>query len=266
MKKTKFIIVLKSAIILLTSLMLLQNISYAQKHKVSIRIMAAASLTESFNAIKKEFESKYPNIKVEINYAGSQQLVTQIEQGVNADIFACANKEYMDKLAVENLVNKHKVFAHNKLILAISSNEKNIKSLNDLAKSGIKLAIASPAVPVGKYTQEMLNKINKSGNFPFNYKQNFLKNVITNELSVKSVLTKVEIGEADASIVYKTDLTRETLKKVRTISIDDKYNVIATYPIALIKDSKNKQQANTFINYVLSDSGRKVFRKYGFMR
>jgi len=249
MKKTKFIIVLKSAIILLTSLMLLQNICYAQKNKVSIRIMAAASLTESFNKLKNEFEIKYPDIKVEINYAGSQQLVTQIEQGVNADVFASANEEYMDKLAAENLVNKHKVFAHN---------EKNIKSLNDLAKSGIKLDIASPSVPVGKYTLEMLNKIRKTGKFPSNYKQNFLKNVITEELNVKSVLTKVELGEADAGIIYKTDLTPESLKKVKIISIDDKYNVI--------KDSKNKQQANTFMNYVLSDSGRKVFRKYGFMR
>jgi molybdate transport system substrate-binding protein len=252
--------------IFIISLIFILNIAYAAKNKILIRIMAASSLTESFNEIKNNFEAKYPNINVEINYAGSQQLATQIEQGVNADVFASANKEYMDKLASKHLVGNSKTFAHNKLILVASSNAKNIKSLNDLTKSGIKLDIASPAVPVGKYTLEMLNKIDKSGEFPFDYRQIFLKNVITQELSVKSVLTKVELGEVDAGVVYKTDLTKESLKKVKLITIDDKYNVVATYPIALIKDSKNKQPAAVFLNYVLSENGLNIFRKYGFMR
>jgi len=228
--------------------------------------MAAASLTESFNDIKKEFEKQHPDIKIQINYAGSQELVTQIELGVKADVFASANEFYMDKLSKENLVNNPKIFAHNKLIVAVSSSNKNIQNLNDLAKSGVKLAIASPAVPVGKYTLEMLSKIEKSGKFNPDYKKNFLHNVVTEELNVKSVLTKVTLGEADAGVVYKTDITPEVSKKVRIISIDNKYNVIASYPIALIKESANPKQAKSFISYVLSNNGQNILGKYGFMK
>ena len=267
MNPEKYIIALKSVIILIISLIFIQNTAYAEKKKVSIiRIMAASSLTESFNEIKQKFEAKYQNINVEMNFSGSQQLVTQIELGVDSDLFVSANKEYMDKLTSEHLVGNSKIFAHNKLIFVVSSNAKNIKNLNDLTKPGIKLDIASPAVPVGKYTLEMLNKIERSGKFYPNYKQNFLKNVITQELSVKSVLTKVELGEVDAGVVYKTDVTKESFKKVKIITVDDKYNVIANYPIAVIKNSKNKEAAGAFMNYVLSDKGQNIFRKYGFMR
>jgi len=245
----------------------LSNISLAKNNKVTIiRVMAAYSLKESFDEIKRQFENTHTNIDVEINYAGSQQLVSQIEHGVNADIFACANKEYMEQLNKQGLMVNPKVFAHNKLIIAVSANAKNVNTLNDLVKTHVKLAIAAQTVPIGKYTLELLTNLEKSGTVSPNYRRKYLNNVISNELNVKDVLAKIELEEADAGVVYKTDITREKTNKIRILNINDKYNVTITYSIAILKDSKNKQSAQLFISYILSNEGQKILRNKGFTK
>ncbi|GAB6098271.1 molybdate ABC transporter substrate-binding protein [Halanaerocella petrolearia] len=228
--------------------------------------MAAASLTEVFNDLKKEFETKY-NSKLEINYAGSQALYSQIKAGVGADIFASANIKYIRQLDETDLVINPTIFAHNKLVIAVSKRNNDIHGMSDLVQDGVKLVIADESVPVGRYTKQMLDKQVNNPKLSSDYKESFLDAVVSKELDVKSVMAKVELGEVDAGVGYKTDVNASNLEQVRVIDIADQYNVIATYPIALLKgiSLQDKEIANKFLDYLYSKEGRRILTEHGFV-
>lgn len=237
------------------------------KHRTTIRIMAAASLTEVYNDLKQAFEQKNQDISLEINYAGSQALYNQIKAGVPADIFASANIKYMDQLDEAGLVVDPTVFAYNKLVLAVAEKSNCIYKMADVLIPDIKLVIADEAVPVGRYTIQMLDKQADNPALPENFKEKFLANVVSKELDVKSVVAKVILGEADAGIVYKTDINTSNQKDLRVINIEDGYNVIATYPIALLKgrSEQHKTAAAKFIAFLYSTEGDRILEKHGFV-
>ena len=234
---------------------------------VNLTVMAAASLTESFTEIGSLFEAQHPGVKVAFNFAGSQQLVEQLTQGADADAFASASMKYMKSAIDEGLVKatESQIFARNLLVVIYPrENRPGITSLEDLAKPGIKLVLAAQAVPVGQYSLEFLDKAVMDAAFGPSYKDAVLKNVVSYEDNVKAVLTKIALGEADAGIVYVTDISGDAKDRVGTIAIPDALNTIATYPMAALSASKSPDLANAFVNFVLSPEGQAVMERYGF--
>lgn len=235
----------------------------------TLTVLAAASLTESFTELGALFESQNPGATVSFSFAGSQALAEQLAQGAEADVFASASTKYMTA-AIEDSkrVNAEdsKIFATNRLIVIFpKENPAGLTGLKDLAKTDLMLVLADQAVPVGQYSVEFLDKASADPAFGAQFKDDVLKNVVSYEENVKAVVTKVSLGEADAGIVYVTDITADAATKMGTIDIPDELNAIATYPIAPIADSKNTDLAQAFVAFVLSSEGQAVLAKYGFI-
>lgn len=235
--------------------------------KTTLTVLAAASLTEPFQEIGARFEEENPGITVAFNFAGSQQLARQLAEGAPADIFASANLKTMNETIANGRVTEGSavIFVTNQLVVITPlENLAKIQSLTDLALANVKLVLAAEAVPVGKYSLEFLEKAAQDPAFPASYKQDVLANVVSYEDNVKSVLTKVLLGEADAGIVYTSDISGEASGKVLQIPIPGDLNIIAEYPIAAISDSPNATTAQAFIVFVTSGNGREILARYDF--
>jgi molybdate transport system substrate-binding protein len=240
----------------------------ASSPPATLTVMAAASLTEAFSALGQQFEAQNPGVKVEFSFAGSQQLAQQLASGAPADVFASASQKYIDSVVQSGRVDQNAaaIFTRNRLVVIFpKDNPAGLRSLKDLARPGLKLALAAREVPVGQYSLDFLDRASGDPGFSPSYKDDVLKNVVSYEENVKSVLTKVALGEADAGIVYTSDVSGDAAAKVGQITIPDALNVIATYPIVLIKDSAHPLQAQAFIDLILSPAGQKVLAQYGFI-
>jgi molybdate transport system substrate-binding protein len=234
----------------------------------TLNVFAAASLTESFGEIGKRFEAENPGVAVQFNFAGSQDLRAQLENGAKADLFASANEKEMDTATSESLVDPQTVhdFAHNRLVVIFpKNNPAKIGALADLGKPGVKIDLADVSVPVGKYTRSMLDKMSKDPAYGPDYEKQFLANVVSREENVKAVLTKVRLGEVDAGVVYVTDVTPEASKDVGTLDVPDSFNQIASYPIAVVAKSAQPDLAGKFENLVLSSEGQGILSGYNFV-
>ncbi len=226
----------------------------ATRLSASIAVFAAASLTDVFNALGSAFQAVNPGVTVKFNYAGTPTLVTQIEQGAPADVLASADTTNMDKLKADGFTTgTPQVFAHNKLEIVVApGNPKAINSLADLAKPGVIYITEAPTVPAGKYSLQAL----KAAGVAVTPK--------SLETDVKSAVSKVELGEADASIVYTTDV-KAAGSKVQGVPIADAYNVVATYPMVAVKASTSVTAGSAFIAYVLSPVGQAKLQAFGFL-
>lgn len=232
----------------------------------TLTVFAAASLTGSFGEIGKNFEAAHPGVTVTFNFAGSQVLKTQIEQGAPADVFASADPKNMDPLVTENLVASggDKDFVTNLLTVILPpKNPANVQTLQDLAKPGLKLVLEDPSVPAGNYARQILANMSKDSTYGTDFSTKVLANVVSNETDVKVVVSKVDLGEADAGIVYVTDAIAQP--DLKTITIPSYYNVVATYPIAALEKAPNPDLAAAFVVYVLSGDGQAVMKKWGFI-
>jgi molybdate transport system substrate-binding protein len=235
---------------------------------VTVNVFAAASLTEAFSEIGKQVEAQHGGVTVVFNFAGSQQLAQQLAEGAPADVFASANQKQMDAVIKSEQVvsGTSQTFLSNRLVLIYpKDNPAKLTQLQDLAKPGLKLVLAAKEVPVGQYALDFLDKTAKDQTFGASFKDNVLKNVVSYENDVKAVLTKVVLGEADAGIVYSSDVVGDNAAKVGQIEIPDALNVIAKYPIAVIKDSTHPDLARSFVDYVLSPAGQAILAKFGFI-
>lgn len=229
----------------------------------TLNVFAAASLTDAFAEIGKNFESQNPNTLVAFNFGGSQTLRTQIEEGAAADVFASANLKEMDALIASGFLTKGvpQIFLNNKLVVILpADNPAGIDSLADLTHANIKIVLAAEEVPVGKYTREALDKMN--GTYGSDFKDKVLANIVSNEDNVKQAVAKVQLGEADAGIVYTSDAF--AAPDLQTIAISDEMNVVAQYPIAPLSQSKNAKLAQAFTAYVFSPDGQAILKKWGF--
>jgi molybdate transport system substrate-binding protein len=220
----------------------------------TISVFAAASLTDGFKALGASFQAAHPGVTVQFNFAGTPTLVTQIEQGASADVFASADTTNMDRLKTDGFITgTPQVFARNQLEIVVApGNPKGITGLSDLAKSGVIYISEAATVPAGKYSLQALAKAGVT------VKPKSL------ETDVKSVVSKIELGEADAGIVYTTDV-KAAGSKVQGVPIADAHNVIATYPMAVVKGSKSPSVGNAFIAYVLSAKGQSTLQSFGFL-
>src|SRR5262245_50950084 len=191
--------------------------------KTELQVFAAASLSDAFNEIAQKLEQKRPGLSVRVNFAGSQQLVTQIEQGAAADVFASADERWMTYAKEHNLVSgESAIFARNRLVVIIpKTNPARIHHLQDLAKGGVKLVIGADAVPVGRYSRTVLKNLSRDPAFGADFATRTLKNVVSEEENVKSVVAKVQLGEADAGIAYRSDVTVGAARYVRVLEIPE---------------------------------------------
>ena len=232
----------------------------------SITVFAAASLTEAFTVIGKVLEERTPGARVAFNFAGSQQLALAIEQGAPADVFASADQRSMGYLQQRRLIlGTPQEFVRNRLVIVIPrANPGKILALQDLARPGVKLVIAADAVPAGHYAREALAKLNRAPGLGRDYDQRVLRNVVSEEDNVKVVLAKVQLAEADAGVVYRSDVTLMVSDKVTALDIPEPYNVIASYPMALVKGG-NVNGGQRFGAFVLSPLGQQLLRGYNFI-
>jgi molybdate transport system substrate-binding protein len=222
--------------------------------KRPILVFAAASLTESFSALGREFEAADRGAAVKLNFAGSSALVAQIQSGAPADVIATADTANMAKLEqADRLAAPPATFARNTLEIVVErGNPKNVRVLSDLARPDLVLILAADTVPAGRYAQEILKRAGVTVT-PSSYEEN-----------VKAVLNKVALGEADAGIVYATDI-RAAGERVRSVVIPEAQNAVAHYPIAVVKRSDSNPDARAFRDFVLSPEGRAVLMRYGFL-
>ncbi len=233
----------------------------------TLTVFAAASLTESFTDLGKQFEAANPGVKVVFNFAGSQQLAAQLDQGAPADVFASADTAHM--LVVikggEVVSGMQSTFAHNRLaVIFPKDNPAQVSALSDLAKPGLKLDLEDKSVPAGQYTLNMLAKMSKDPAYGADFQAQVLKNVVSYETDVKVVVSKVSLGEADAGVVYTTDASAAA-DKLGSLTIPDQYNQIATYPIAAIANAPEPDLAKGFVAFVLSPAGQQTLARYGFI-
>ena len=217
-----------------------------------ITVFAAASLTESFTELGKQFESANPGTKVTFSFAASSALAQQINSGAPADVFAPASPKNIDQVVDAGGASDPKVFAQNVMEIATPpSNPGNVASVDDLAKSSVKTALCQPQVPCGSVAQQVFT------NAKITVKP------VTLEPDVKSVLTKVQLGEVDAGMVYVTDV-KAAGAKVKGVEIADDVNASTDYPIAALTKSGNAAVASAFVDLVLSPAGQGVLTNAGF--
>lgn len=220
----------------------------------AVNVFAAASLTGAFRAVGTAFEAARPGTKVSFNFAGSPTLVQQIREGAPADVFASADEPNMQKVAdAHALADTPRIFARNLLQIVVGKgNPRHITGLPDLARPGLVVVLCDPAVPAGRYA---LAAFSKAGVTP---------PAGSRELDVKAVVTKVALGEADAGVVYVTDV-RSAGDKVEGVGIAESHNVVARYPIAVLTESTHAEGARAFVDFVLSEAGRTIMRDHGFL-
>lgn len=233
-----------------------------------LTVFAAASLTAAFKEIGQTFGVANGGATVTFNFAGSDQLATQITQGAPADVFASANKKQLDVVikAGEIISGTERTFVRNRLVVVYpKDNPAKLAALTDLANPGVKIVLANKSVPVGGYALDFLAKASKLPEYTETYSPTVIKNVVSYEENVKAVLAKIALGEADAGIVYTTDAATITDGSVGTLDIPDNLNTIASYPIAATKSAKNGDLAKKFVDYVLSADGQQILVKYGFI-
>jgi len=256
----------KIFISVLAALVLVASASFAQEPKELVAF-TAASLTGAFGEIGQVYKNE-TNISVVFNFDGSQALRTQIENGAYADIFASANNKQMNAVKGDGLMNNGSVviFTKNKLSLIVpKGNTAKIGNLTDLAKPGLKIVIGTKEVPVGDYAMQIINKLGNDSAFGPEYKKNVLANIISQETNVNYVVTKVALGEADVGFAYISDVTKDLASKVDKVQIPDEYNVIAEYPIGMLRESKYPAESQRFIELINSEKGKAILEKYGFM-
>jgi molybdate transport system substrate-binding protein len=233
---------------------------------INLNVFAAASLTESFTEMANTYHQQHPNVIIKLNFNGSQILEQQIANGAPADIFASADLTNMQKASNAGLVNASQVFVKNRLVVIIpASNPGNINSLKDLTRKGVKIDIEAKTVPAGNYTRQVLANMSKSADYGSGFGNAVLANVVSEETNVKAVVQKVQLGEADAGFVYRSDVTAAVANKLQFMTIPTAYNVTAQYPIAVVKSSTHSSDAQAFIDFVLSTAGQDILQKYHFI-
>jgi len=220
-----------------------------------VTIFAASSLVDAFARIGDELKKADPGVRLIFNFGSSSTLATQIANGAPADVFASADEANMRKVVdAELAVGVPTAFAGNRLEIAVAAgNPKKIGALADLARADVVLVLAAPTVPAGRYALEALTKAGVAAR------------PVSQEVDVRAVLNKVSLGEADAGIVYVTDV-RSAGGRVTGVAIPEEQQVVARYPIAVLKGSKNAPLANRFVDYLMSPNGQSILAEFGFTK
>ena len=234
-------------------------------------VLAASSLTEVFQELGEEFRQANPNVRLVFNFAGSQRLRAQLELGAQADVFASADWQQMTPLASQGLLlDQPSSFASNRLALIspLSTGKRGgplVTRLEDLVDPEVKLVLATAAVPAGNYSRRVLELAETEGGMEAGFAEKVLANLVSEEANVRSVAQKVALGEADAGLVYLTDVRSGGISsRVAVIHIPDHLNPAASYPVAVLKDAKQPALARQFVQFLHTDLAQAVLRQHGF--
>jgi molybdate transport system substrate-binding protein len=229
-----------------------------------ITVFAASSLTDAFKEAATKFQEKNPKTKVTFSFGSSSSLATQINEGAPADVFASADTAQMKVVTDKGNAADPTIFVTNLPTIVVPRSGSPVTSFADLAKSGIKLVLAGPEVPVGKYARDVLTNASKSsGGISPDFSDKVLANLKSNEANVRAVLTKIQLGEADAGMVYSSDTV--AAPDLQKIEIATENNVVAKYPVAALSQTRDAELSQAFIAYVLSPEGQAILQKCGFL-
>jgi molybdate transport system substrate-binding protein len=230
----------------------------------TITVFAPSALTEAIKQLGADFEAKQGDVKVQFEVGHTPTQRTQIEQGATPDVILAAGRNDIDALAEQSLIAPEQVkpLARNQLIIVVPpDNPANITTVEDLARPGVRLLIAEPDLPVGMATQKLLENLN--GAVAPDFKEKALANVVSRELGVKPIVSKIALGEADAGIVYLTDAT--AAPELTTLAIPKESNVTVAFVVAPLAGSANPEMAKAFVDYVLSDEAQALLHAQGFL-
>ena len=227
-----------------------------------LTVFAAASLHAAFPDLGKSFEATHPGVTVRFVFNGSQILEAQLAQGAQADVFASADQAWMDRATSDGLVSRSTPFATNSLVV-IASMKSPVQTAHDLSNSGLRLLLCADAVPCGRYARTMLAKMDADHAFGKWFASSVMRNVVSEEENVESVVAKVSLGEADAGIVYRSDVAKAPAQ-VRVVELPAADQPAIAYPIAVVKGGASPDVAADFVAFVRSAAAREILRRNGF--
>jgi molybdate transport system substrate-binding protein len=235
-----------------------------KKQGGTLTILAASSLIDAFGELGKTFENQNEGVTVKQSFESSSTLLTQIQQGAPADVFASAATEEMDTAVDDGLVaGKPQVFVKNREIIMVpKDNPADITEFEDVANPGVKLALAQKDVPAADYALQILDKANAQ--YGPDFKKDILANVVSREADVRASVNRVVVGDADATFGYASDYTVDIRDRVKVVPIPPDLNIIATYPIAALDDAKDPGLAKKWVELVTSKEGQRVLKKWNF--
>jgi len=229
-------------------------------------VFAASSLTDAFKELASEFQKAHPSARAVFSFGGSSQLAIQLINGARADVFASADQDQMDVVQRgRGLAGGQQVFVRNRLmVIAPRDNPAGITSLQDLAKPGIKVVSAQASVPIGYYTAQLLKSASGHADFGGDFQRRVERNVVSREDTVRQIVAKIQLGEADAAVVYVTDVTPRIADQFVRISLPEDLQVTATYPIA-VGNGRNPAGGEAFVAFVESPPAQAILARWGFL-
>lgn len=231
----------------------------------TLTVFAAASLTAGLEDLRPRFEQQHPGVKVRFNFAGTQTLATQVEQGAPADVFVSADQPHVDQLLRAGRIKAPVVIARNRLVLIVPrTNPAHVLSPFDLSRKGVKLDLAAPGVPAGNYARLVLERLGGQPAAPAEFMRLALANVVSQEDNVEAVVQKVALGEVDAGIVYQSDLQTPNGKRTQAIALPDAVNVANVYPAAIVAGAREPALAQAFLDFLRSAEGQAGLQRFGF--
>ena len=230
----------------------------------TLTVLAASSLIDAFGVLANRFEEQNPGVKVRQSFESSSTLLAQIQQGAPADVFASAAEEEMNTAVEDGLVKgEPEVFVKNREIIMVpKDNPAKIQRFRDVAKPDVKLVLAGKDVPAADYALEILGKA--KGEYGADFEKDVLSNVVSRESDVRASVNRVVVGDADATFGYASDYTPDIRDKVKVVQIPPDLNIVATYPIAALKDAKSPGLAKKWVEMVTSEEGQRVLQKWNF--
>ena len=230
----------------------------------TLTVFAAASLTQALAEVGAEFEKEHPEYSIVLTFDGSQRLRIQLEHGAVADLFASADERQMDLAEESGLLARDAVsFASNYLVVAVSSRARApVDSLIDLAHADVKLVLAHPEAPAGRYALSVIDSLATSPNFGPAYSARIVENVVSQEPNVRGVLQKVALGEADAGFVYASDTL--TAENISTLLIPEEVKIAAIYTVAMLRTAVDKNAVEDFIQFLISPHSQRILQDHGF--
>ncbi|MQA02324.1 MAG: molybdate ABC transporter substrate-binding protein [Streptosporangiales bacterium] len=219
--------------------------------KTKLTVLAAASLTNAFGELRTAYQREHPDVAVQFSFGGSQQLAAQVREGSPVDVIATADEPTMT--GIKEYVGSRKPFATNRLAIVVpEDNPKQVRTLADLGRSDVRVVLAGPTVPAGRYARQILDQADVT------------VRPKSEPADVRQVLTPLRLGEADAGVVYATNVTGAGGSKLTAVSIPAKQNLIATYPVATVDDSAHPREAKRFARWLRSEQATKVLTEHGF--
>lgn len=230
----------------------------------TLTVLAGSSLTDAFGELADRFEDQNPGVEVKQSFESSATLLNQIQQGAPADVFASASEEEMDTAVEENLTEgEPEAFVKNREVVMVpKNNPAGIEDFRDVGKPGVKLVLAEEGVPAADYALEILGRADEE--YGGGFRKKVLSNVVSREADVRASVNRVVVGDADATFGYASDYTPDVRDRVEVVPIPPDLNIVATYPVAALRDAKEPDLTRAWVDLVTSDEGQRVLEKWGF--